>query len=212
MKPIVTLLLLSALLLTGQAAGQTFAEWFKQTKTQKKYLALQIAKFQLYLEMMKDGYKLAGEGLGLYRDIRNGDWQQHLSFIDHLTAISAAVKGYPKVGAILATVKQANRSYTEMIPRIRSSPHLKSQSGEIDRVFQNILAELTTELNQLNTVLSAGGLSMSDEQRLKAIDAIYTRVQPAAASLQSLVKNCISMEAARKLETQDVERLQNWRH
>jgi len=210
MKRICITILLTVLLSARQADAQTFAEWFKQTKTQKKYLALQIAKFQAYLALLKDGYRLANDGLSLYRDISNGDWLQHLGFVDHLTAVSSAVRGYPKAAAVVAMVKQASRSYSIMMPRIRSSPYMKRQASELEAVFSGILTELTTEVNQLSSVLSPGSLSMSDEQRLKAIDAIYARVQQAALALEALVKSCITMEGTRARDIAENGRMQGW--
>ena len=47
MKKLLIMFLLGMLATTTQA--QTFAEWFKQKKTQKKYLVQQIAALQVYI-------------------------------------------------------------------------------------------------------------------------------------------------------------------
>ena len=72
MKRIITILLLACCMQNLQA--QTFDEWFRQGKTQKKYLAEQIAALQFYIGIAKEGYKAVGKGLQTIGDIKNGDF------------------------------------------------------------------------------------------------------------------------------------------
>ena len=45
--------------------AQTWAEWFQQKQTQKKYLIEQIAALQVYLGYAKKGYDIASKGIHL---------------------------------------------------------------------------------------------------------------------------------------------------
>ena len=57
MKKILILFLLTIIVTTTQA--QTFAEWFRQKKTQKQYLIQQIAALQVYIGYAQKGYSIA---------------------------------------------------------------------------------------------------------------------------------------------------------
>lgn len=50
------------------AEAQTFDEWFRQKKTQKKYLVQQIAALKVYLGYLKEGYEIAQKGMGYSRE------------------------------------------------------------------------------------------------------------------------------------------------
>ena len=52
--------MLFAIISTGTRA-QTFAEWFRQSATQKKYLLQQIAALQVYIGYVQKGYSIAKE-------------------------------------------------------------------------------------------------------------------------------------------------------
>lgn len=206
------LLFLMAVAIRQPLHAQTWAEWFKQKKTQKKYLGLQIAKLQVYLGLLKEGYKLAGDGLGLYHDIKNGDWQQHLAFFDHQAAVSRAVRNYPKVPVILAAVKQANASFDSIHPKLRASAELKVNYDEIMQVFTRLRDAMATEVQSLNQVLTDKAFTMTDQQRMEAIDRIHVHVTNAAGAVQQLVRDCLMMEQIRQQESRDLQSMQGWQH
>ncbi len=52
------------MLLSCSASAQTFAEWFSQKKTQRKYLLAQIAALNTYSNYLRTGYRVAKGGLG----------------------------------------------------------------------------------------------------------------------------------------------------
>ena len=56
------LIILFAVVSTSVKA-QTFAEWFQQGATQKKYLLQQIAALQVYIGYVQKGYSIAKKGL-----------------------------------------------------------------------------------------------------------------------------------------------------
>ncbi len=57
------LLVIATVLLFQSANAQTWDEWFKQKKTQKKYLVQQIAALRVYLDYLKKGYTVVHNGL-----------------------------------------------------------------------------------------------------------------------------------------------------
>lgn len=68
----------------GTLSAQTFEEFFKQKKTQKKYLLEQIAALQTYAELAKKGYAIVSGGLSFIGDIKNGKFSLDKAYFDGL--------------------------------------------------------------------------------------------------------------------------------
>ena len=49
--------------------AQTWAEWFRQKATQKKYLLQQIAALHVYSGYLSKGYSIAKDGLNTIKSI-----------------------------------------------------------------------------------------------------------------------------------------------
>jgi uncharacterized membrane protein YobD (UPF0266 family) len=79
MKRLFTLVLFA--LLSSGVKAQTFAEWFRQGATQKKYLLQQIAALQVYIGYMQQGYSIAKQGLNTISDVNNGEYNLHKDYL-----------------------------------------------------------------------------------------------------------------------------------
>src|ERR1700710_1522793 len=81
--------------------GQTFAEWFKQKSTQKKYLLQQIAALEVYAGYLKSGYQIAGHGIGSISAYLGSENGLHSAFYQNLKRASPLVKENPQVSEII---------------------------------------------------------------------------------------------------------------
>src|SRR3546814_4811730 len=59
------------------AQATKWKEWFRQKKTQKEYLVMQIAALQAYIQVAKRGYEIAKTGLTTIGNIKDGDFNLH---------------------------------------------------------------------------------------------------------------------------------------
>src|SRR5438270_40913 len=84
-----------------KADAQTFAEWFSQKSTKKKYLLQQIAALEAYGSVLKTGYNVAHHGLGTIGSFNNGEFQLHNAYYTNLKTVSPAVKNNVQVKEIL---------------------------------------------------------------------------------------------------------------
>src|SRR4051812_23729293 len=82
--------------------AQTFDEWFKQNKTQRKYLIQQIAAFKVYIGYVQKGYSIAKKGLTTIGSIKNGDLNLHNEFFSSLKNVNPGIMKYSKVADIIA--------------------------------------------------------------------------------------------------------------
>lgn len=82
--------------------AQTFAEWFRQSETQKKYLLQQIAALHVYLGYAKKGFEIANKGINTVRNIKNGDFNLHRDFFNSLKNVNPNISRFAKVADIIA--------------------------------------------------------------------------------------------------------------
>src|SRR4051812_14383767 len=98
-KVAITLVILIAF---KESSAQTFDEWFKQKKTQKKYLIEQIAAFQMYLGYVQKGYSIARKGLTTIGNIKKGDFNLNNDFFSSFKSVNPTIRNYSKVAEIIA--------------------------------------------------------------------------------------------------------------
>lgn len=159
--------LLICFLLFGTAVkAQTFAEWFDQKNTQKKYLAQQIVALQAYESVLATGYKVAHGGLGSITSSTRAEMNLHSSYYGSLKAVSPAVKNNPQVKEIL--VWQQN-----IIAVLNSL----GNDSYYQQVKTAVLADCDKQLKELQRIVSDSQGEMSDAERLKAIGRVHTAMQ-----------------------------------
>lgn len=150
-------------------AAQTLGEFFKQKKTQKRYLLQQIAALQVYLGYAKKGYELVGSGLRTVRDISNGEFSLHNAFISSLKKVSPFVRNNSKVAEIIACQLGVMRAFD-----IGEKDKLPISSQlYVQDVKAHLLDECFKDLEELLLVVTAGKVEMSDSDRLDRLDKVY---------------------------------------
>src|SRR4051812_40101385 len=85
------LLFLAMLLISTVCNAQTWDEWFRQRKTQIKYLEEQIIALQVYGSYLQAGYKIVQGGLSTIHDIKNGDFNIHKDYFSSLKHVNASI-------------------------------------------------------------------------------------------------------------------------
>ena len=188
--------------------GQTFNEWFKQKKTQKKYLLLQIAKLQVYLGYVKQGYEIVQGGLQLVSAIKQGDFNQHNDYFNHLKIVSPNVRKYSKAASILAIELDMLRTYQSAAVKLQGEPMLAAgHVVESKQILGAIADNALQDIACLQIVLTDGSLSMTDEERVEQIDQIYLSIkhkQELQTSFLTAVKATVHQ---RQQSTRDMDAL-----
>lgn len=202
------ILLLTGIGLSGHT--QTWDEWFKQKKTQRKYMLQQIAKLQLYLSYVKKGYDIVHSGMELISDIKSGDFTLHSVFFDHLKQVSHTVKRCEKITDIIRMYTGMCNTYKTNFKRLKESGKLSA--GEIDylyQVFTNLLERASDDIELLTGILTDYQFEMSDKERLKRIDTLYDSMTSNYISLSSFMNKTTVLLLQRQKELKDLEILQN---
>ena len=172
MKKIIAIAIL--LSLTKSMSAQTFAEWFRQKATQKKYLIQQIAALQVYIGYVSKGYSIAKKGLNTIQDIKHGDFDLHKNYFSSLASVNPRIKRYTRVADIISLEINIVRQTASVIRYCKESKQLTfSELTYLQNVFDQLLSDCSKSLDKLFAVITDGSLTMKDDERIEAIDKIY---------------------------------------
>lgn len=175
-------ILLMMLLIFNYAYGQTYDEWFRQKKTQIKYLTEQIAALQVYAGYVEKGYKIAKDGLDAIQAIKNGDFSLHDNYFSSLKNVNHNVKAYAKIADIIALqisiVQNCKRQKKLMKQSQQFSDNELAYAGKI---FDNVLNGCTDIIDELSGLITDGLLQMKDDERIKRIDKLYNSMKDRSA-------------------------------
>jgi hypothetical protein len=75
----------------------------------------------------------------------------------------------------------------------------------MSKVYSNLFQESLKKLDELIMVITAGQLRMSDDERISAIDRIYSEVEDQLHFLRHFNSNTTILSAQRTKEFQEVE-------
>ncbi len=202
-----TILFLCALFISSSTLqAQTFAEWFRQKKTQKQYLIEQIATLKVYSEYGKKGYDIGKKGLGTISQIKNGDFNLHRDFFGALSTVNPAIKRDPRVLdiqklqiSILAIRDDVLRNQSK-----KSDLLSKKENRYIALVFERLVENCSHILDQLNDVALSGNLTMKDDERLGRIDQLQREMADNYRFAHHFKNQVVTLVASRTQEQREV--------
>ena len=199
-------ILLAVMLVANTAPGQTYAEWFRQKKTQIKYLEEQIASLQAYALVAEKGYDIARSGLDAIGNIKKGDFAIHENYFSSLQKVNPNVKAYAKIAAIIALQAGLVKSCHRQRVQLRESKQFSA--GEISyagKVFDNLLDGCSGITGQLIALTTGGLLQMKDDERIKNIDGLYNDMQERYRFIQHFENENKMLAVQRMKEQGDVK-------
>jgi len=186
--------------------GQTYDEWFRQKKTQIKYLTEQIAALQVYAGYVEKGYKIAKDGLDVIHTIKQGDFSLHNNYFSSLRNVSPNVKAYSRIADIVALqisiVQNCKRERNFMNKTHQFSNNELVYAG---KVYDNVLDDCTDIFDELTDIVTDGLLQMKDDERIKRIDKLYDNVKERAAFVQHFGNDNNILAMQRKKDQNDVQ-------
>lgn len=199
------ILVLFVILSSGTKA-QTFAEWFHQSATQKKYLLKQIAGLQVYIGYIQKGYSIAKQGLNTISDIKHGEFNLYKNYFSSLKEVNPKIKNYSKVADIILLQMNSVKVYKEAAKQIKQSKSFSAtEITYINSVFERLLDDCTKTIDELITVTTSGQLEMKDDERLKRIDRLYNDMQTNYVFVQSFSDEAKLLVVSRIREQNDIQ-------
>jgi hypothetical protein len=132
----------------------------------------QIALLQVYIGYLEKGYDIARKGLRTIADIKDGNWKMDIAFFSSLRNVNPKVRDYVKVAGIF----QQQVQIVQVCSSLRKLSFNTDELSYIHSVCDHIVSECGTVIDELLVVLKNGTLTMSDDERISAIDPIYETV------------------------------------
>ncbi|WP_423147796.1 hypothetical protein [Rubrolithibacter danxiaensis] len=204
MKKLIILSLLAVFVDSTQA--QTFSEWFRQKKTQKKYLIQQIAVLQVYLGYVNKGYSIAHKGLKTIRDLKHGELNLHTDYFNSLQNVNPKIRNYAKVADIIFLQQDIIQAYYHAYTKTKESGAFnQDEINYIGRVFKRLLDDCAGTIDELITLTTNGKLEMKDDERLKSIDKLYTDMEDKYSFVKDFGNEAILLAAARMQVKNDTQ-------
>jgi len=160
-----------------------------------------LSQFKKILSDMKKGYELLSGGYKTVKDMTEGNFSLHKTFLDALMQVSPAVKNYKRVAEIveyqISIVKESRNGMNQFI---KSGNFSGQEINYFEKVYGNLLNQSLRNLDELTIVITADKLRMSDDERLKAVDDIYEQMQDKLLFLRNFntTSNVLALQRARE--------------
>lgn len=140
-------------------------------------LLLDIQKLSQLKQMLVDlkkGYEIVYKGYSTIKDISEGNFNLHQSFLDGLLQVSPAVRNYKKVADIISLQLHIVSEYKSACKRFKENGMFTPDEMDyMGKVYSHLFEQSIKNLEALTMVISPGVLRMSDDERLKQIDALH---------------------------------------
>lgn len=171
----------------------------------KLYLQ-QIAANQVYIEYLQKGYSIAKKGLTFIGDIKNGHFSLDKDFFGSLTNINPKVKNYAKVADIIAYNIGIVQQFKTALRQARQTELFTSEElSYLESVFSNVTDGCTGIVDVLTILVKTSGVKMSDDERIRRIDALYEEMQDRYVFCNSFCSSVQVQAIQREKETNDAE-------
>lgn len=163
-----------------------------------------LAQFEQILSDMKKGYEILSGGYNTIKDLSQGNFNLHKTFLDALMDVSPTVKNYKRVADIINYEVILIKEYKSAFNRFKRDTNFNEQElAYLGRVYKNLFKQSLDNLDNLVTIITANQLRMSDDERLGAIDRIFADMQDKLLFLRHFNNNTTVLALQRAKEKND---------
>ncbi|WP_207428916.1 TerB family tellurite resistance protein [Pedobacter sp. SYSU D00535] len=164
-----------------------------------------LTQLKNILTDMKKGYEIVSKGYTAIKDISEGNFNLHDAFISRLLAVNPAIKNYKRVPDIINHQKNIVKEYRQAFNQFKNSGTFSSSEiNYLGDVYANLFNQTLQNLDELATVITASKLSMSDDERLEAIDRIFADTEDKLQFLRDFNRKTNILVIQRTREKQDI--------
>jgi len=168
-----------------------------------------LTQFKSILSDMEQGYTILTQGYNQVKDLSQGNFNLHETFLDGLMSVNPEVKKYARVADIIADEASILSEYKSAFARFKSSGTFNaSELNYLSSVYGTLSSQTLQNLNNLADVITSSKLRMSDDERLNAIDRIYADTSDKLQFLRNFNRRTTGLQLQRQKEQNDVQTLQ----
>lgn len=164
-----------------------------------------LAQLKQILTDLKKGYQVVSKGYTTIKDLSQGNFDLHKTFLDALMEVSPAVRKYRKVADIidyqLILVKEYKTAYGSFQ---QSGQFGKEEIKYLYRVYEDLIDQSLKNIEALTMVVTSGKTRMSDSERISAIDDIYADMQDKLNFLRHFNNNTLILAKQRQKASGEV--------
>jgi hypothetical protein len=157
---------------------------------------------------MKTGYTIIDGGYNEVKSIADGNFNLHSTFLNGLFLISPAVANYGRIADIILKQGYIVTEYNRYSAQFKQGHFSSDELAYMANVYTTLLQQSLQNLSQLADVLMAGKLRMSDDERLRAIDHIYTDTDDKLTFLRHFDQQAAILDIQRGREMNNLNTLQ----
>lgn len=164
-----------------------------------------LAQLKQILSDLKKGYEIVSTGYNTIKNISQGNFNLHKDFLDRLLDVSPEVKNYRRVADIINHQLLIVKEYKNAFRRFKQDGNFSPDEIKyLGSVYANLFNQSLANLNDLITIITAGDLRMSDDERIKAIDEVFASIEDKLLFLRHFNNNTTLLAIQRAREKKDI--------
>jgi DNA repair ATPase RecN len=165
-----------------------------------------LSQLKNILSDLYKGYEIISQGYETIKNISQGNFSLHQLFLNGLLQVSPAIQKYKRIADIISGQLQIVKEYKTAWNHFKEDKNFSvDELDYLQRVYSNLVNESLKNLDDLITVVTAGTLRMSDDERLKVIDKIFEQVTDQLSFLRSFNNSTALLSLQRAKEQDDVD-------
>ena len=203
MRKITILLLVLSTCVTSKLSAQS-------EEVQQLLLNVEkLAQFKQILADLKKGYQIVSVGYSTIKDLSQGNFNLHKTFLDGLMMVSPSVKKYKRIADIINNQIMIVKEYKKSFNRFKQDGNFNPDEIEyLGKVYSNLFKQSLNDLDALTFIITDSKLRMSDDERLEAIDRIFNNMQDKLLFLRHFNNNTTVLAVQRAREKNDAATMQ----
>lgn len=167
-----------------------------------------LSQFREILRQMHDGYRILKGGYQSVKDIAEGNFSLHQTFLEGLLAVQPAVRNYRRVGEIIDYQIRLVRAHRNAVSRLRISGLLQTDElNYLIGVYGRLLKQSLRNLDELVQIITASHLRMNDQERLETIDRIHEEMQDKLLFFREFNGQAMLLISQRERKAQDLNNI-----
>lgn len=167
-----------------------------------------LTQMKSILSDMKTGYQIYQQGYGSISSLSKGNFDLHSVYLNGLMAVSPGVRDYARVAEIISIQVSIISEYKRNYSQFRQSGSFSiAELNYMGNVYDRLIAESLDNIGELTNVVTSSKLRMSDAERIKAIDRLYSTSSNKLQFLRSFHNQGVTLSLQRSKDVTDTQTL-----
>lgn len=165
-----------------------------------------LTQMKSILSDMKTGYQIYQQGYGSISSLSKGNFDLHQTYLNGLLAVSPAVRNYGRIAEIITLQASLISEYKRKQYLFRQSGSFSvSELSYMSDVYARLVSQTLDDAAELADILMAGKLRMSDADRIRGIDRIYSGSSERLQFLRTFNNQGINLSRQRSRDGADTQ-------